>query len=209
MLDNDDWKPTLQAANRRNARLLYSGFPMVESVVFVAHPNSWSGVGAGNCYFTAMALLLYGTSRAWLRVKAEHLYYLEKVLTNKDHVRHEFYKRLNAVSSETHASVRARSGNGTPWQGFVNLWERLQIPNCWTSDEICALTADVYGVFLVLYSIRENATANQVYDLRTYGAFNNRHLFAAFKGGNHFVPLVPNNFYHYEFRLPRISLAST
>ncbi|KAK4215447.1 hypothetical protein QBC37DRAFT_248906, partial [Rhypophila decipiens] len=185
---------------------LYSGFPMVENVVFVAHPNFSGGVGDGNCYFTAMALLLYGTSSAWLRVKAEHLYYLEKVLINKDHVRHKFYKCQNAVDSTTNASGRGFKG---AWEGEVNLWERLQIPNCWTSDEMCALTADVYGVFLVLYSFTTSATseygADTVYDLRTYGAFNSRHLFAAFKGGNHFVPLVPNTFHHYEVRLPRIS----
>ncbi|KAM7196261.1 hypothetical protein V8F20_007101 [Naviculisporaceae sp. PSN 640] len=239
MLQHDDWLPYLNRKHDCNdetsTQLLFRGFPMIEDVAMIAHPNKFSkrpkpnlgqiasdqenkiirdpgelfNIDDGNCYFTAIALLIYGNARAWLRVKAEHLYHLEKMLSDPLHVRHEFYKRHNAIFSKTFAT---RHGpDGTRWEGNPNLWERLQIPNCWMSDEICPLTADVYGVFLVLYSFTYNQQGKRgsVYDLRTYGSYNSRHIFAAYVNSNHFVPLIPNSYYHYEFTLPRIRLQVT
>lgn len=237
MLEGDDWKPYLKRkveSNDVHTQLEFKGFPLIEDVSMIAHPNRFFKkppqkegkiyadlqnnikrdpgedytIDDGNCYFTAMALLLYGDARSWLRVKAEHLHYLEHVLSNKEHIRHEFYTRQNAIFSDTFATAHE---GGRQWSGDVNLWEWLQIPNCWTSDEMCALTADVYGVFIVLYSFTYNDTTRtgNVYDMRTYGAFNSRHIFAAYYNRNHFVPLIPNNYFHYEFTLPRITLNIT
>lgn len=47
---------------------------------------------------------------------------------------------------------------------------------------MCVLAADVYGVFLVLYKYDTNKKENRrwkgkVYDMKTYGSYNNRHIF--------------------------------
>ncbi|KAJ4291600.1 hypothetical protein N0V88_006200 [Collariella sp. IMI 366227] len=81
-----DWKKFLGYPSVRNGgNLLYKGFPMVENVVFVKHPNFWSQTPEnnklildGHCYWLSVALLLYGDASFWLQVKAEHLSFLDK-----------------------------------------------------------------------------------------------------------------------------------
>ncbi|KAK4136130.1 hypothetical protein BT67DRAFT_432904 [Trichocladium antarcticum] len=194
--------------------ILCKGFPMVEDVVFVKHPNYWTElkwhgkiVFDGQCYWSSLALLLYGDVSTWLRVKAEHLSFLETVLLDPNHPRHAFYTRENQTKARTQATG---SETGLVWAGDVNLWERLQIPGCWTNEDLCHLTADVYGVFVVLYKLDssrgDGRRQSKIYDMKTYGAYNSRHIFLCYVHDNHFQPMVPNDHYAYEFKLPRPTL---
>lgn len=202
MLQSADWRGYLEsyrapaaataaaaAAAAAVTPVLYKGFPMAEEVVFVKHPNYWTRpvdrrtgklVHNGQCYWLAVALLVYGDASAWLRAKAEHLCFLETVLRDPRHPRHAFYARENRADAWTHATGPADAD----WSGVVNLWERLHIPGCWTSEDMCYLTADVYGVFLVLYKYDSDRGdprwRDRVYDMKTFGAYNNRHIFLCF-----------------------------
>ncbi|KAL2130908.1 hypothetical protein VTI74DRAFT_5792 [Chaetomium olivicolor] len=209
-----DWKQYLDYPESRKGILLVKGFPMVEDVVFIMHPNTWTRLPKhnkfiydGHCYFVSLALIFYGDASFWLRVKAEHLCFLEKVLKNHNHPRHSFYSRENQVRSKTKAT-----GGGPEWEGMANMWEMLQIPGCWNNEDMCHLTADVYGVFLVLYKYggrSDQRWHNKVYDMKAYGAYNSRHIFLCYTHENHFQPMVPNDYYAYEFKLPRLTLRST
>ncbi|KAK3899621.1 hypothetical protein C8A05DRAFT_17966, partial [Staphylotrichum tortipilum] len=212
VFDHKDWKWYL--GNCKETVVLVKGFPMLEDVVFVLHPNYWlrpakhgKRIPNGNCYWLSLALLLYGNASCWLRVKAEHLSFLEKVLMDENHPRHEFYTRENLHSTRTKAI-----GKGQEWEGQVNLWEKLHLPGCWMNEDICILTADVYGVVLVLYKYdvpRKECWQNKIYDLKTFGAYNNRHIFMCYTHENHFQPMVPNDYYSYEFQLPRLTISAT
>jgi hypothetical protein len=190
MFQEPDWKDYLPQ-RPMNPRL-YKGFPMVEDVVFIKHPNYWDGdlgkkIESGQCYWIAVALLLYGNASAWLRVKAEHLSYLENVLRKPDHPRHAFYERQNRAYTRT----KATGPGGKTWTGDVNLWEKLLIPGCWVNEDLCDLTADVYSVFLVLYKYDADTKNPQwmkkVYDMKTYGSYNTRHIFMCYFVGFHHV----------------------
>ncbi|AEO60284.1 hypothetical protein MYCTH_54054 [Thermothelomyces thermophilus ATCC 42464] len=212
-----DWLGDLRKFEGRTA--LLKGFPMVEDVTFLKHPNYWQTIEEhgkliedGQCYWSSIGLLLYGNAHSWLRVKAEHLSFLERVLVNPNHPRHAFYSRENQNMGVTYATGPA--GLDSQWSGQVNLWERLQIPGCWTNEDLCQLTADVYGVFLVLYKYDTANEANaqwkgKVYDMKTYGAYNNRHIFLCYYLENHFQPMVPNEYCASEFKLPRLTLSNT
>lgn len=188
IFDTPDW--VADVGKFEGKTVLLKGFPMAEDVTFLKHPNYWQTVEEhgkviedGQCYWTALSLLLYGNAHAWLRVKAEHLSYLEKILMNPRHPRHEFYSRENKNMGQTYATGPA--GPQSYWSGQVNLWERLQIPGCWANEDLCQLTADVYSVFLVLYKYDTSNAANpqwkgKVYDMKTFGAYNNRHIFLCF-----------------------------
>jgi hypothetical protein len=193
MFQEPDWKDYLPQRTRNP--LLYKGFPMVEDVVFIKHPNYWDendvgkDIESGQCYWLAVALLLYGNASAWLRVKAEHLSYLENVLRKPDHPRHAFYARANQAYTHTGAT----GPGGMAWTGDVNLWEKLLIPGCWANEDLCRLTADVYSVFLVLYKYDSDGNnpkwMNKVYDMKTFGSYNTRHIFMCYFVGLHPFPL--------------------
>ncbi|KAK3367656.1 hypothetical protein B0H63DRAFT_535699 [Podospora didyma] len=136
---------------RDPAQLLFKGFPTVESVTFAKHPNVWvtqndkghhvwTRIRNGECLWTSLALSLFGNAEFWLRVKADHLAFLEAILKNLDHPRYEYYTRLNRSKGETLATGIGRATKLKP----RNIWDRLHIPGGWNSDEILALTADVY-----------------------------------------------------------------
>ncbi|KAL2256808.1 hypothetical protein VTK26DRAFT_1083 [Humicola hyalothermophila] len=223
MFSSPDWDRYL--TSYRQKVVLFKGFPMVEDVVFVKHPNYWTRVeehgklvDSGNCYcqYTlgrlAVALLMYGNASCWLRVKAEHLSFLEKVLKSPSHPRHALYARENQVSAKTEVTGPHPRHK---MSGQANLWERLHLPGCWNSEDMGYLTAHVYGVFLVLYKFdggseqQNQEWKNKVYDMKTFGSYNNRHIFICYSHGNHFQPLVPNEYYSYEFKLPRLTLETT
>lgn len=41
------------------------------------------------------------------------------------------------------------------------------------------------------------------------GSTNNRHIFMLYVDGNHFQPMIPNEYYASEFRMPPITYEST
>lgn len=148
-----DWRDARQLR-------LFEGSPIVENVVFVKHNNSGiperdsqgsiipqgpgpsRRIASRNCYWTAVALLIYGNARAWMRVKAEYLARLEFVLDNSQHPDHQKYHFPNSREITTVEEQRKVD---------LHMWEGLQWPGAWVSDEICHITADVYGVYVWLY----------------------------------------------------------
>lgn len=194
VLADRDWSEYFKKHKEHNSRLpehgrgavLYKGFPMVEKVVFVLHPNSWTQswqgkhMHDGHCYWSAIALLIYGSADYWLLVKAEHLWYLETILSNPGHPRFEFYKNMMKMKFESHAY----GARGNLYQGTFNIWEALHIPTLWMNQDPCYLTADLYQVFLILYKYdakeRTSQWYNKVYDMTTYGAYNSRHIFLCY-----------------------------
>lgn len=190
LFQSPDWLHYLRTYQDKPVYILYKGFPMVEHVTFIMHPNYWTQlkehgklVDSGQCYWLSLALLIYGDASFWLRVKAEHLCFLERVLMNPDHPRHAFYARENKYYAATQATGPSKDPDAV-WSDSVNLWERLQIPGCWTSEDMGYLTADVYGVFIVLYKY-DSAHGNgdwgdKVYDMKTYGSYNSRHIFLCY-----------------------------
>ncbi|KAL1842263.1 hypothetical protein VTJ49DRAFT_5648 [Mycothermus thermophilus] len=214
ILHQPEWRDYVRSKHGRDSTTLVKGFPMVEDVVFLKHRNHWSGrqvkgikIEDGQCYWLSIALLIYGTPRAWLRVKAEHLSYLERALLDKDHPRYDFYNR--ELQSKPQTKATSKDGR---WKGPVDLWEMLQLPGCWVNEDVGFLTADVYGVFLVLYkysSDKKPEWKEKVYDMKTFGSFNARHIFLCYINGNHYQPMVPNDYYAYEFKLPRLMLQTT
>lgn len=193
MLANFDWSGFFKNHYQyfKNSQcpppVLYKGFPMIEEVVFLMHPNSWTEesrdgkhMDSGHCYWASIALLVYGSASYWLLVKAEHLWYLETILGNRHHPRHEFYKKMMNTRFDSKSC-------GTPGSamkhGRFNLWEALQIPGLWVNQDPCHLTADLYGLYLVLYKYdgteRED-WVGKVYDMKTYGTYNSRHIFLCY-----------------------------
>jgi hypothetical protein len=199
ILKQPHWQTYLASRSGQDSRTLIRGFPMVEDVVFVKHQNTWSGeevagvnLPNGPCYWQSLALLLYGNVYAWLRVKAEHLSYLERALLDPNHPRHQFYTREGQFVTNTWASGFTKGAR----EISANPWEMLQVPNCWVNDAMCYLTADVYGVFVVLYKyvyhtrrkkgdkkdreVYEDIVHDKVYDMKTYGSYNSRHIFLCY-----------------------------
>jgi hypothetical protein len=97
---------------------------------------------------------------------------------NPHHPRYSFYTRENQIIGETQASGPAGQSGFT-----ANLWERLQIPGCWNNEDMCQLTSEVYGVFLVLYKYDSDSNPewkDTVYDMKTYGVYNSQHVFLCY-----------------------------
>jgi hypothetical protein len=193
---------------------LIKGLPLVEDVVFVRNKNYHpaDNLAAGTCYWSALALHLYGDVRFWLRVKAEHLEHFARVLVNEDNPRHGLYKKLNSAWFQVKASpkvVSPRKGAGVRHgQLHLNLWQILNLPGVYTPMQILDVTADLYGLYLVVYSYRlpgDAAREKNVYKTAARGAYNARHLGLVFANGDHFQPIVPNEYLHWEFKYPRIT----
>ncbi|KAB5576467.1 hypothetical protein GE09DRAFT_930897, partial [Coniochaeta sp. 2T2.1] len=196
---------------------LIKGLPLVEDVVFVKHDNynGRRGIPDGVCYWAALATLLYGDPGFWLRVKAEHLEHFAQVLESKKNPRHAYYKQLNEAWHETIASPGKQHDGTKKRFGSrlnLNMWQILGLPNVYVPIDMVDVTADLYGLYLVVYSYnhpQDEAKQGKVYDLRARGAYNARHLGLIFANDNHFQPIVPNEYIHWEFKFPRITKEAT
>lgn len=88
---------------------------------------------------------MYGNWEFWPHVKAQHKLYVDRVLEHAEHPRHALVTRLN----ETRKGVNK-----------LNLKERLGIPYCGIRHEdIQQITADMYGIFLVVFTYRPEGRA--------------------------------------------------
>lgn len=192
---------------------LYKGFPMVENVTFVAHENLSNSISGGCCYWTALALLLYGDAEQWLRVKADHLAHFGRVLVNEEHPRYELYTKLNSKMYNVRAGYPANhKENEELLPTFcANLWMVLKLPGVYVPMQMLDITADLYEAYITVYSmgLEEEEEENKVKEVRTRGAYNGRHLAMMYADGNHFRPMVPNEFLSWEFKFPRITQEST
>ncbi|TLD27284.1 hypothetical protein PspLS_05081 [Pyricularia sp. CBS 133598] len=174
---------------------LLRGFPMVEVVTFLRANNRRD---EGNCYWNALSMHMYGRPDFGVRVKLEHLRHVEAVLMNPQHPRHEAYTKINARFFQTNAEGLS----GGPF--VANMWQILHLPGSWTPSWMTQITADVYGVFVVLYTLKTEKRL-LVTETTTRGVYNSRHIFLLFVDGNHYQPMIPNEYDPSEFRCPRPS----
>ncbi|QSZ30973.1 hypothetical protein DSL72_000533 [Monilinia vaccinii-corymbosi] len=163
-----------------------AGFPLIEKTKFNivrSYPADEQHYYHGrqspiwtisNSYYRAVAWCVYGNWELWPHVKAQHRIYVNRALENKAGPRHAVYKELN----------RARKGHNN-----LNLTERLGIPYCAIRHEdIQQVTADLYGIFLVVFTYQpegravkregvEPDQAEQHYAPTLRGDFNRPHKF--------------------------------
>lgn len=126
---------------------LLRGFPMMEDVVFVRAAN-YRGTPA-NCYWKAVAAQVYGHPSYDDRVKAEHLDFYSEILATPTHPRHDQYSEVNRRFYQTYVGPGQQSV-----QTVANIYQLLRIPNSWTPGDMFDITADLYNLFIVVYSIR-------------------------------------------------------
>ncbi|KUI55119.1 hypothetical protein VP1G_02534 [Cytospora mali] len=177
---------------------LVRGFPMVEEVEFLLQPNMAGA--SSNCFFKAVALVVYGDHTFYGRVKAEHLQLFDVAL-RWEHPRHGLYHQMNARFYST-----VVTGPGGARRTVANIYQMLTVPSMYTALDVFDITADLYNLFIVVYTLDGN---NEVTNVTTMGSYNARHVFICHVDGNHFKPMIPNEYYASEFQLPRITYQST
>ncbi|TEY86423.1 hypothetical protein BOTCAL_0009g00500 [Botryotinia calthae] len=126
------------------------GFPLIENKVFNvvrSYPADEQHKGphsliwlVSNSYWRAVAWAIFGNWELWPQVKAQHRLVFQQVLSTPKHPRHILYRGLN----------EKRKGHNN-----LNIKERLGIPYCAIRhDDIQQVTADIYGIFLVIFTVR-------------------------------------------------------
>ncbi|RYP63395.1 hypothetical protein DL769_006970 [Monosporascus sp. CRB-8-3] len=203
----------------RGARVL-RGFPLVEDVRFLVPGNH--GDPEGDCYWRALSFHLYGDGGHWDLVKAEHLAYVYHVLTHEAHPRHELYARhLNARFFDTAApSTGERDGDSGGGYSFkANIWQVLHMAHAWTPALMQQVSADLYNICVVTFAAQSSASPSSssrdspsvitVTETTMRGAYNSRHVFLLYVDDNHFQPMMPTDYYAWEFQYPRPTAVDT
>ena len=210
------------------------GFPLIERVRFLAPANH--GEPSGDCYWRAVAAHMYGgdADGHWDLVKAEHLSLVYHVLTaGPAHPRYALYaEHLNVRFFDTESSVLRNADDAPPGgddaSSFkANLWQVLHMAHAWTPALMQQVTADVYGVCLVTFSIKRRTVASSsssssflsargsrtevvVTETTMRGSYNARHIFLLYDSSiSHFQPLLPADHIASECQYPRPSIAAT
>lgn len=194
----------------RASNCLLSGFPMLEDVVMYRAMNYGGAKSA--CFFKALAYLVYGDQSLYQRVQSEHLQHYSDVLEWEDHPRHEMYAELNKQFWTTTISTEASYANNRPSRDVetvANTYQILSIPQAWMPLDLLDITADLYNLFIVVYTIKESQSQDQplVTEVSVKGSYNARHVFLLFNGF-HYQPMVPNEFLASEFTFPRVTYES-
>ncbi|KAI1149291.1 hypothetical protein F4825DRAFT_453596 [Nemania diffusa] len=177
-----DEEQAWQRSWAKDTTKLYKGFPLVENIEFVAADNN--AKPDGDCYWRALAYSLHGNPIRWDIIKAEHLTYLQHVLSDKTHPRHELYAKLNSQFFESHGPATSKFK--------ANLWQLLHMPHAWTPGVMQQITADLYNIHLVTFTYKSHQ--NMCSEVSVRGAYNSRHVFMLFIDGNHFQPLTVNQY---------------
>ncbi|KAI1267042.1 hypothetical protein F5Y18DRAFT_444786 [Xylariaceae sp. FL1019] len=166
-------------------KILYRGFPLVEDIQFIAAGNHHTP--NGDCYWRSLSYVLQGTRARWELVKAEHLEYMFHVLSDSHHPRHDLYaKELNTKFFLT----RGSAGDHPDFK--ANLWQLFHMPHTWTPGVMQQITADLYNIHLVTFTVER--TEWKCTEVSVRGVYNSRHVFMLFVDGNHFQPLLPNEY---------------
>ncbi|KAI0150741.1 hypothetical protein GGR57DRAFT_471408, partial [Xylariaceae sp. FL1272] len=165
--------------------MLYQGFPLIEDIQFIAAGNNH--LPNGDCYWRSLSYLLQGSRARWELVKAEHLEYMFHVLSDEHHPRHDLYaKELNTKFFAT----RGSAGDHPDFK--ANLWQLLHMPHTWTPSVMQQVTADLYNIHLITFTLDRQSMSCTEVSIR--GVYNSRHVFMLFVDGNHFQPLMPNEY---------------
>ncbi|RYP04507.1 hypothetical protein DL764_004408 [Monosporascus ibericus] len=203
----------------RGARVL-RGFPLVEGVRFLAPGNH--GEPEGDCYWRALSFHLYGGDGHWDLVKAEHLAYVHHVLTHEAHPRHALYARhLNARFFDTAAPSPGEGDgdSGCSYSFKANIWQVLHMAHAWTPALMQQVSADLYNICVVTFGARswaslpssspDSSSVITVTETTMRGAYNSRHVFLLYADDSHFQPMMPTDYYDWEFQYPRPTAADT
>ncbi|KAI3401346.1 hypothetical protein diail_11429 [Diaporthe ilicicola] len=188
----------------RGERALLRGFPMVSNVVFY-RPHNHGGARSA-CFFKALSYIVYGRQSLYNRVQAEHWQHYSDILDWDDHPRHQLYERMNQKFFDTIISA-----GDVEVATVANFFQLLSIPNIWLPLDMLDVTADLYNLFIVVYTITESGPGQglpQVREVSTKGSYNARHVFLLFNGF-HYQPMVPNEFLASEFTFPRVTFENT
>ncbi|KAF5878215.1 uncharacterized protein Bfra_000381 [Botrytis fragariae] len=154
------------------------GFPLIEDTIFNivrSYPADEQYQGphnliwlVSNSYWRAVAWAMYGNWELWPQVKAQHRMMFDQVLATPKHPRHTLYRNLNDK----------RKGHNN-----LNIKERLGIPYCAIRhDDIQQVTADMYGIFLVIFTCRP---AGQAVNIPGFGTD---------QSPRHFAPTIRGEF---------------
>ncbi|KAI0817078.1 hypothetical protein GGR55DRAFT_672920 [Xylaria sp. FL0064] len=165
----------------------YKGFPLVEEIGFITMENR--AQPEGDCYWRALAHILHGKSTRWNMIKADHLVYIQHVLSDKTHPRHQLYARLNTQFFDSSGGTLKNAM--TP--GFkANIWQLLHLPHSWTPGVMQQITADLYNIHLVTFAY--DRSKNLCSEVSVRGVYNSRHVFMLFTDNCHFQPLAVNEY---------------
>lgn len=184
---------------------LLFNFPMLGNVVFYRAMNY--GGARSACFFKALAYLVYGDQSLYQRVQSEHLQHYSDVLEWEDHPRHQLYTMMNQkFYSTTISTANTNSTLNSEVGTLANFFQLLSIPQAWMPLDMLDVTADLYNLFIVVYTINESSTRTHplVTEVNVKGSYNARHVFLLFNGF-HYQPMVPNEFLASEFTFPRVT----
>ena len=90
----------------------------------------------------------------------------------------------------------------------LNMWMRLCTPYAWQDGEILQVTADLYDVFIVQYTMC-STSGSQVQGVKVRGNYNSTHWMIRYVDDNHFQPLIPADEPLSEFSFPPITRENT
>jgi hypothetical protein len=85
---------------------------------------------------------------------------------------------------------------------------RLCTPYAWQDGEILQVTADLYDVFIVQYTMSSD-NKSKVEGVKVRGNYNSTHWMIRYVDGNHFQPLIPANEGLSEFWFPPVTRENT
>lgn len=111
-----------------------------------------------------------------------------------------------SFSRTTISTDNTNSAPNSEVQTVANFYQLLSIPQAWMPLDMLDVTADLYNIFIVVYTINEspNRANPLVTEVNVKGSYNARHVFLLFNGF-HYQPMVPNEYLASEFTFPRVT----
>jgi hypothetical protein len=156
----------------------------------VAFRVGWNPTGE-NSYWTAVSQIIYGLPKYWPWVKAQHTMYMRGVLADQNHPRHEIYQTIGReVNIYGETTLRA-----------------LDTPGGCVPDEIYQVTADLYDIYLVRFTMHKSRP-DAVIHVTSRGCWNTRHRFLMLSNESHYEPVTPFVKRPSEFQYPELSSSS-
>lgn len=136
-----------------------------------------------NCYWEAFSALLYGSKAWWRWVKADHIAFVEAVLTEPNQPRYDIYREILANVSNI-CSVE-----------MSNIC-RLLLNDQWTSSEMIPITCDRYNLPIVLLIDstvrRPGVTPQQTWQVYSIGPRNSKQRVLWKDEDHHFESVFPH-----------------
>lgn len=128
-------------------------------------------------------------------------------IADSEHCRHQLYTEMNQKFYNTTISLDNTKLRDREVDTAANFYQLLSLPQVWMPLDMLDVTADIYNLFIVVFTITEPTTARPqplVTEVNVKGSYNARHVFLLFNGF-HYQPMVPNEFLASEFTFPRVT----